>query len=282
MKTHYLIALLSASFFFTQIVAQEDSVKFDDLIEQHQGLDNETGELVPIGISKIERKINFFIEEKFPDLLENIDNVLWDSYDTRTTNSYKIHHHTFVAVLKIVDQLELKFYEVIYDPHTNSVRSEYDWSKEKNEFVFDPSLEKRENGKPDLIKLDIANVPSPPSLTDFIDTHNGFSKLKSEKNRGENNFVPLNIKSINEMVTQYVASNYPNAQYTRNIIWKSYSTFISPYSSHHYHVFIAQVKVKGVRSVKYLEVFYNPFSNMIRGDYQWDDELQKFKRPEKE
>ena len=282
MKIHYLIALLSTPFFFTQIVAQEGSVKFDDFIEQHQGLNNDTGELIPIGISGIERKINFFIEEKFPDLLENIDNVLWDSYNTHTTNSYKIHNHSFIAVLKIVDNLELKFYEVIYDPFTNSVRSEYDWSSEKNEFVFDPSLEARENGKPDLIKLDIANAPSPPSLTDFIDTHKGFYKLKSEKNRGENNFVPLDIKSINEMVKQYVASNYPNVQYTRNIIWKSYLTFISPYSSHHYHVFIAQVKVKGVRSVKYLEVFYNPFSNMIRGDFEWNAEQEKFKRPKKE
>ena len=279
MKIRCLIAFVSILLFFNHVVAQEKILEFDDFIEQHNGLDNSSGELVPIRISEIERKINFFIEEKFPDLLEHIDNVLWDSYDTYTTNSYKNHHHTFIAVLKIVNIEELKFYEVIYDPHTQNVRSEYNWSEEKNEFVFDPSLELREKGKPDLLKLEIANVSSSPSLSDFIETHLGFIKLKSEKNRGENNFVPLNIQSINQITSQFIKSTYPNVEYTRNIIWKSYSTFISPYSKHHFHIFIAQVKVKGVRPVKYLEVFYNPHTNTIKGDYEWDDQQEKFKRP---
>ena len=68
-------------------------------------------------------------------------------------------------------------------------------------------------------------------------------------------------------------------EYTRNIVWKSYSTFISPYSSHHFHVFLVQVKVKGIRSIKYLEVFYNPLTNVTKGDFRWEEENEKFARP---
>jgi len=279
MKTSYLFALLSFTLLSVPINAQKQIVTFDHFIEQHQGLDNASGELVPIQISEIEQKIKFFIEEKFPDLVERIDNTLWDSYESFTTHSYKNHNHKFISVLKLKGIEETKFYEVIYDPNLKRVLTEYEWNDELQEFIFDPSLEERERGKPDLLSLEIANQENPPNLNKFIDTHEGFIKLKAEKNRGENNFVPLDILDINKMTSQYVSSTYPNVLYTRNIVWKSYNTFISPYSSHHFHVFLVQVKVKGVRAVKYLEVFYNPVTNSIKGDFQWDDEKIKFLRP---
>lgn len=279
MRTSNFLTLLCVMFFSSQIMAQQSIVGFAQFIEQHQGLDNASGELVPIGISEIEMKINFFIEEKFPDLVEKIDNILWDSYETFTTHSYKNHNHKFVVVLRIKGEEEPNFYEVIYDPNLKTVKSEYEWNEENQDFIFDPSLEERERGKPDLIALEISNPTTPPGLNNFIDTHKGFIKLKDEKNRGENNFVPIDVKLINQKVSQYVATTYPNVQYTRNIVWKSYATFISPYSSHHFHVFLAQVKVSGVRTVKYLEVFYNPLTGTINGDFQWDDEKEKFVRP---
>lgn len=279
MRTSNLLTLLSMIFFSSQLIAQQSIVDFDHFIEQHQGLDNASGELVPIGISEIEMKINFFIEEKFPDLVEKIDNILWDSYETFTTHSYKNHNHKFVVVLKIKGKEETKFYEVIYDSNLKTVKSEFEWNEEKQEFIFNPALEERERGKPDLIALEISNPTTPPGLNKFIETHQGFIRLKQEKNRGENNFVPIDVKVINQKVNQYVAATYPNVQYTRNIVWKSYATFISPYSSHHFHVFLAQVKVSGVRTVKYLEVFFNPSTNTIKGDFQWDDEKEKFARP---
>ena len=96
MRTSNLLTLLSVVFFSSQVMAQQLIVDFNHFIEQHQGLDNASGELVPIGISEIEKKIKFFIEEKFPDLVDKIDNVLWDSYETFTTHSYKNHNHKFV------------------------------------------------------------------------------------------------------------------------------------------------------------------------------------------
>ncbi|MCH1417687.1 MAG: hypothetical protein L7U68_03945 [Flavobacteriaceae bacterium] len=279
MRTSNFSTLLCVVFFSSQLMAQQSIVGFAHFIEQHQGLDNPSGELVPIGISEIEMKINFFIEEKFPDLVEKIDNILWDSYETFTTHSYKNHNHKFVVVLKITGEEEPKFYNVIYDPNLKTVKSEFEWNEEKQDFIFDPALIKREQGKPDLVALEISNPTTPPGLNKFVETHEGFIRLKEEKNRGENNFVPIDVKEINQKVTQYVATTYPNVQYTRNIVWKSYTTFISPYSNHHFHVLLAQVKVVNVRTVKYLEVFYNPSTNTINGDFKWDDEKEKFERP---
>ena len=239
MKTSNFLTLLSVVFLSSQIMAQQSIVGFEDFIEQHQGLDNASGELVPIRISEIEMKINFFIEEKFPDLVEKIDNILWDSYETYTTHSYKNHNHKFVVVLNIKGEEEPKFYDVIYDPNLKTVKSEYEWNEEKQDFIFDPSLEERERAKPDLIALEISNPTTPPGLNKFVQTHEGFIRLKEEKNRGENNFVPIDVKVINKKASDFVAVTYPNVQYTRNIVWKSYATFISPYSSHHFHIFLA-------------------------------------------
>jgi hypothetical protein len=150
MKTSYLFTLLGLMLFSTPNMAQKAIVEFEHFIEQHQGLDNVSGELVPIGISEIERKINFFIEERFPDLVEEIENIIWDSYETHTTHLYKNHNHKFIAVLKVKGRDESSFYQVTYDPNFKTVKSEYHWDIEMLDFVFDPFLEESENGKADL------------------------------------------------------------------------------------------------------------------------------------
>ena len=67
MRTSNFLTLLCVVIFSSHLMAQQSIVNFSHFIEQHHGLDNASGELVPIGISEIEMKINFFIEEKFPD-----------------------------------------------------------------------------------------------------------------------------------------------------------------------------------------------------------------------
>ncbi len=48
-------------------------------------------------------------------------------------------------------------------------------------------------------------------------------------------------------------------------------------------VFIAQVKVEGIKRLKYLEVFYNPTNEKVTTDFQWiaDDE-EFFRVPKSE
>ena len=78
-----ILVLVSTLILFNQeISAQEYKVKFDDFIYEHKGLSNQAGELVPINIDEIERKIGFYVEEKLPGIIEYTDNIIWDSYQT--------------------------------------------------------------------------------------------------------------------------------------------------------------------------------------------------------
>lgn len=256
--------------------AQGNEILFEDFIIQHEGLDNVAGELVPINIDEIEKKIRFFIEEKFPKIVENTDNILWDAYMTFTSHADKQHRHRFIAQVKVRDQFELKFIEIEYFPFSGKVEAYVHWSPEEQDFLFDKKFLALEDSKADLVELKVANQNEKPSLGRFNSTHQGFIELRSEKNRGQNNSVPLEVKNINQLVVNFIENNFDIIEYTRNVTWNSYSTFISPYSSHHYHTFLAHVKVKNIRQTKYLEVIYNPETNSIYTNKTWDRSKKKF------
>ena len=256
--------------------AQGNEILFEDFIIQHEGLDNVAGELVPINIDEIEKKIRFFIEEKFPKIVENTENILWDAYMTFTSHADKQHRHRFIAQVKVRDQFELKFIEIEYFPFSGKVEAYVHWSPEEQDFVFDEKFLALEESKADLVELKVANQNEKPSLGRFNSTHQGFIELRSEKNRGQNNSVPLEVKNINQLVVNFIENNFDIIEYTRNVTWNSYSTFISPYSSHHYHTFLAHVKVKNIRQTKYLEVIYNPETNSIYTNKTWDRSKKKF------
>ena len=69
---------------------------------------------------------------------------------------------------------------------------------------------------------------------------------------------------------------YPNVEYTRNIIWDSYETFLSPFDKYHFHTFICQVKVNDIKRLKYLEVTYNPAEQKVNSDFVWSEEEVEF------
>lgn len=264
---------------FSPSFAQDERVQIKDFIVEHRGLDNIRGEIVPINIDEIKKKINFFIDEKYPDVVKFTDNIIWDAYHTFTSHSYRRHYHSFIARVIINELDEIRFIEVDYNPYSKTVSGPYKWSIYEEDFYVDPFYLERERRKPDLVALEIANQEQKPTLEDLTREHANYVQMIEEKNNGQNELVPLNINRINKMVKNFVRENFDNVEYTRNIIWNSYSTFISPYSKHHYHSFIAQVRVKGFRQRKYIEVFYNPLTEKISSDFVWDDENGKFYRP---
>ncbi|MGC6421625.1 MAG: hypothetical protein ACON47_08255 [Flavobacteriaceae bacterium] len=112
-------------------------------------------------------------------------------------------------------------------------------------------------------------------IEDFIEQHQGFE----ENDEGE--IIPINIKEINKKIRFFVEEKYSNVEYTRNIIWDSYETFISPFDKFHYHTFICQIKVKELQRLKYLEVTYNPLDGKVNSDFEWYEEQEEF-YPKKE
>ena len=113
------------------------------------------------------------------------------------------------------------------------------------------------------------------ALSDFVKEHENFV----ENDAGE--IDPINVKEINKIVKFLVEEKFTNLDHTRNIIWDSYSTFLSPFDKYHYHVFIAQVKVKGIKRLKYLEIFYNPITKRATSDFSWIESDEEFFRVKK-
>jgi len=108
------------------------------------------------------------------------------------------------------------------------------------------------------------------ALADFVKEHENFV----ENDAGE--IDPINVKEINKIVKFLVEEKFTNLEHTRNIIWDSYETYVSPFSRWHKHTFIVQVKMENVERYKYVEVTYDPKSKKADTEYSWVDEKEDF------
>jgi hypothetical protein len=276
------LAVASLIFVFNQSVYSQDIIKIDDFIIEHSGFEeNEVGEITPINIKEINKKIRFFVEEKYPEIVEYTRNIIWDSYTTFLSPSDRYHYHTFIAQVKVNDIDRLKYVEVNFNPFNDEVLGDYEWLEDDEEFYLSGDMEEDQKKKPDLIDLGIGNLEQKATLDDFISEHQGFLDVMETKNLKEGEIIPLNVVEINKTIRSFVKSNYNNVEYTRNIIWDSYTTFLSPFDKYHYHVFIAQVKVKGIKRLKYLEIFYNPITKKATSDFSWIESDEEFFRLKK-
>ena len=261
------------------LTAQEQRVKIEDFIAEHQGFEeNEAGEITPINIKEINKKIRFFVEERYPEIVEYTRNIIWDSYKTFLSPSEIYHYHTFIAQVKVNDLDRLKYLEVIYNPFIKKVKGDFEWIPEDEEFYLVNEKEEKKDNAADLIELGISNQEQKPGLENFISEHQGFLDVMERKNLKDSEIVPVNVKEINKSIRAFVKSSYNNVEYTRNIIWDSYTSFISPFDKFHHHNFIAQVKVKEVKRLKYLEVFYNPKTEKVTSDFVWIESDEEFFR----
>jgi hypothetical protein len=98
--------------------------------------------------------------------------------------------------------------------------------------------------------------------------------LLNENEAGE--IDPINDKEINKKVKFFIEEKFLNVEYTRNIIWDSYETFLSPFDRYHYHTYIVQVKVEDVDRLKYIEVKYNPNTDAIESNFEWNADIEDF------
>ena len=96
--------------------------------------------------------------------------------------------------------------------------------------------------------------------------------LLNENEAGE--IDPINDKEINKKVKFFIEEKFLNVEYTRNIIWDSYETFLSPFDRYHYHTYIVQVKVEEVDRLKYIEVKYNTNTDKIESNFEWNEDIE--------
>ena len=283
MKFRVFSLFISLVLFCTALLsAQVQRVKIEDFITEHQGFEeNEAGEITPINIKEINKKIRFFVEERYPEIVEYTRNIIWDSYKTFLSPSDIYHYHTFIAQVKVNDLDRLKYVEVIYNPFIKKVKGDFEWIPEDEEFYLIDEKEEKKDNAADLNELGISNQEEKPGLQNFVSEHQGFLDVMERKNLKDSEIIPINVKEINKAIRAFVKSSFGNVEYTRNIIWDSYTSFISPFDKFHHHNFIAQVKVKDVKRLKYLEVFYNPKSEKVTSDFVWIESDEEFFRQKK-
>ena len=113
------------------------------------------------------------------------------------------------------------------------------------------------------------------AIVDFISEHNSFEV------NPDGEIKPINNREINKKIKFFIEEKYPNVEYTRNVIWDSYETFLSPYDIKHHHTFIVQVKVNEVERLKYLEIYYSPKTKKVSSDDEWDEDEEEFLTVEK-
>ena len=279
MRFHFFSTFLFLMFTGGLLQGQIVTVKIEDFVNQHNGFEeNEEGEINPINLKEINKRIRFFIEEKYPKIVEFTRNIIWDSYGTFLSPSDRYHSHTFIVQVKVANIDRLKYLEVQYDPYEKKVTGDFKWIPEDEEFYL--VNEQIENQKllPNLKELEISNQEKIASLSDFIEEHQGFIDERDRLGLTENEIIPINVAKINKLIRAFNESNYSNVEFTRNVIWDSYTTFLSPFDKYNFHVFIAQVKVENIKRLKYLEVFYNPATEKVTTDFKWIAEDEEFFR----
>ena len=273
------VFILLVTLMLKTALGQIVTVKIEDFVTQHNGFEeNEEGEINPINLKEINKRIRFFIEEKYPKIVDFTRNIIWDSYGTFLSPSDRYHSHTFIVQVKVTDVDRLKYLEVQYDPYEKKVTGNFQWIPEDEEFYMVDEQVEEQKLLPNLKELEISNHDKKPSLNDFLSEHQGFIDERDRLNLSENEIVPINVAKINKLIRSFNDSNYSNVEYTRNIIWDSYTTFLSPFDKYNFHVFIAQVKVEGINRLKYLEVFYNPATEKITTDFEWIESDEEFFR----
>ena len=273
------IFILFVTLMLKTALGQIVTVKIEDFVIQHNGFEeNEEGEINPINLKEINKRIRFFIEEKYPKIVDLTRNIIWDSYGTFLSPSDRYHSHTFIVQVKVTDVDRLKYLEVQYDPYEKKVTGNFQWIPEDEEFYLVDEEVEEQKLLPNLKELEISNHDKKPSLNDFLNEHQGFIDERDRLNLSENEIVPINVAKINKLIRSFNDTNYSNVEYTRNIIWDSYTTFLSPFDKYNFHVFIAQVKVEGINRLKYLEVFYNPATEIITTDFEWIESDEEFFR----
>ena len=112
----------------------------------------------------------------------------------------------------------------------------------------------------------------PIVIEDFIEQHELLISYRG--NDGEIDWESKN--EINKKIRFFIEEKFPNVVSTRNIMWDSYETYLSPYDRYHYHTFICAVQLKGISRMKYLNVNYYPNNQKVNSKYVWDIETKDF------
>ena len=243
---------------------------------------NEMGIIIPQLDRNLNDRIEFFILETFDGVIEDSKNIIWQSYQTTTNPILKSHNMTFTVRVSIRNNnqnIEHRYIEVDYFPSTGDIKTNYIWDRDKRNFRLSDQEKERRSYLASLTNLKIENQSEKPSAEDIL------NEYKQLLNGINDNFIYFNkakqddLSKINSLISEYLKKNYSNVEFVMNIVFDSYHTFISAYDKYHFYTFVVQVKLVGKSIPYFIEVFYNPKSEVVNSDFLWSNERDTFYRP---
>lgn len=243
---------------------------------------NNKGIIIPQMNKFLNEQIKNYMFENFFSVVESVDNIIWQSYQTRTNTivrSQFINYFVRVQIKNSNQNKEYRYLEMIHYPSTNKIETFYVWNPKKRDFVLNNKEVERLSYLPDLKKLLIKNQDSKPSIDEII------AEYKDLLNGIENNIIYFNdskkeeFKQIIELISVYVLKNYQNVEFIMNVSFDSYFTFIGSYDRFNYYTFIVQVKLQSYKFPFFIEIFYNPKTKNANSDFVWDNNKKIFFRP---
>ncbi len=268
---------------FTSFAQEGEFMKIESFVYNTELLKkNEFGIIIPQFDRSLNDRIAFFIEETFQDIIEDSNNIIWQSYQTTTNPILKSHFMTFTVRVKIRNSnqnKEYRYLEIIYFPSTEILSTNYIWdANDRNFRLKDEELERR-SYLPNLSDLKIENQTEKATIEDILVEY-------QQLLRGINdNFIYFNkakenqLNIINSKISEFVLSKYSNVEFIMNIVFDSYHTFVSAYDKYHYYTFITQLKLKGKSVPYFIEIFYNPTNEIANSDFLWSPDRNTFSRP---
>ena len=278
--------LLPVFYFFSlfNLFSQEgEFIKIENFIFNTDRLKkNEMGIIIPQLDRNLNDRIEFFILETFDGIIEDSKNIIWQSYETTTNPILKSHNMTFTVRVSIRNNnqnIEHRYIEVDYFPSTGDLKTNYIWDRDKRNFRLSDQEIERRSYLPSLSNLKIENQSEKPSAEDIL------YEYKQLLNGINDNFIYFNkakqddLGKINSLISEYLKNNYSNVEFVMNIVFDSYHTFISAYDKYHYYTFVVQVKLAGKSIPYFIEVFYNPKSEVVNSDFMWSKDRDTFYRP---
>lgn len=268
---------------FTSFAQEGEFMKIESFVYKTELLKkNEFGIIIPQFDRSLNDRIAFFIEETFQDIIEDSNNIIWQSYQTTTNPILKSHFMTFTVRVKIRNSnqnKEYRYLEIIYFPSTEILSTNYIWDANNRNFrLKDEELERR-SYLPNLSDLKIENQTEKATIEDIL------VEYKQLLGGINDNFIYFNkakenqLNSINSKISEFVLSKYSNVEFIMNIVFDSYHTFVSAYDKYHYYTFITQLKLKGKSVPYFIEIFYNPTNEIANSDFLWSPDRNTFLRP---
>jgi hypothetical protein len=278
-------ALIIALFFISaSTLSQEgENISIESFIYNTELLSNtEQGEIIPQFNVAFNEKIKFYIFEKFGNYIESVENIIWQSYQTKTNQILKYHFINYIVIVKIKstnENNEFRYLELIQYPSTDRIETFYIWNPQKRDFELNKKETERLRYLPDLKDLLIQDQKERPSIDEILNEYKDIIKGIRNNLIYFNQSKQYDLKSINKSISDFVLGNYSNIDFIMNISFDSYYTFIGSYDKYHYYTFIVQMKLENYKFPFFIEVFYNAKTKRVNSDFEWDNNKKDFYRP---